>query len=76
MIMDPRRQDWLNRVYRRSHSYNSMHAVEMALRAFDRKTGEPTEAIILKVKSSQLDVYETLDKSSPHSTNQKAAQAQ
>jgi hypothetical protein len=53
-----------------------MHAVEMALRAFDRKTGEPTEAIILKVKSSQLDVYETLDKSSPHSTNQKAAQAQ
>ena len=60
--MDPRRQDWLDRVYRRSHSQNSTHAVEMALRAFDRETGEPAETVIAKVKSNQLDVYETFDK--------------
>ncbi|MGD0072398.1 MAG: site-specific integrase [Candidatus Bathyarchaeia archaeon] len=60
--MDPRRQDWLNRVYRRSHSQNSRHAVEMALRAFDREIGEPAERVIAKVKSNQLDVYETFDK--------------
>ena len=62
MSIDARRQDWLNRVYRRSHSYNSMHAVEMALRSFDRENGESAETIILKIKSSQLDVYDTLDK--------------
>jgi len=62
MIMDVRRQDWLDRVYRRSRSQNSMHAVEMALRVFDREMGESAESVIFKVKSNQLDVYETLDK--------------
>ena len=60
--MDLGRKDWLNRVYRRSHSQNSRHAVEMALRAFDREIGESAESVIAKVKGNQLDVYETFDK--------------
>jgi hypothetical protein len=34
----------------------------MVLRAFDRETGESAESVIVKVKSSQLDVYETFDR--------------
>jgi len=44
----------LDRVYRPSHSANSRHAAEMALRAFDRVFGEPAEAIIEKVKRKKL----------------------
>jgi hypothetical protein len=33
----------------------------MALRAFDREVGESAETVIAKIKSSHVDVYETLD---------------
>jgi integrase len=62
MTLDAHRLDWLNRVYRRSKSQNSRHAVEMALRVFDREIGESAEVVIMKVKNGQLDVYEILDK--------------
>ena len=60
--MDARRKVWLEKVYRRSHSINSRHAVEMALGAFDRATGEPVESTVGKVKNGQLDVYEVIDR--------------
>jgi len=58
--LDMRRAAWLDRVYRRSHSLNSRHAAEMALKAFDRVFGEPAESIIDKVKRGELDVYVSL----------------
>ena len=60
--MDKRRRAWLDKVYRRSHSENSRHAAEMALRAFDRVFGEACEAVIEKVKRGELDVYEVFDR--------------
>jgi len=57
-----RRAAWLDRVYRRSHSLNSRHAAEMALKAFDRVFGEPAESIIDKVKRGELDVYDVFDR--------------
>lgn len=53
---------WLDRVFRRSHSVNSRHAAEMALRAFDRVFGEPVEGVIEKVKGGKLDVYKVFDR--------------
>lgn len=53
---------WLDRVFRRSHSVNSRHAAEMALRAFDRVFGEPVEDVIEKVKEGKLDVYKVFDR--------------
>ena len=60
--MDDLRKVWLDRVYRPSHSANSRHAAEMALRAFDRVFGEPTEAIIVKAKGKKLDAYSLFDR--------------
>ncbi|MEM2507440.1 MAG: hypothetical protein QXF61_10410, partial [Nitrososphaeria archaeon] len=60
--MDARRAAWLDRVFRRSHSVNSRHAAEMALKAFDRVFGEPVEAVIEGVKRGELDVYKVFDR--------------
>jgi len=60
--LDARRAAWLDRVFRRSHSANSRHAAEMALKAFDRVFGEPVEAVIDRVKRGELDVYMVFDR--------------
>lgn len=52
----------MERVYRPSHSANSRHAAEMALRAFDRVFGESAEAVIDKVKRKKLDAYSLFDR--------------
>lgn len=45
-----------------SHSANSRHAAEMALRAFDRGFGEPAEVVIDRVKGVELDVFSVFDR--------------
>lgn len=60
--MDASREIWLEKVYRRSHSYNSRHTDEMALCVFDREMGESAESIIEKVKADTLDVYTVFDR--------------
>lgn len=60
--LDARRKVWLDRVYRRSHSSNSRHAAEMALRAFDRVFGEPAEVVVDKVKRGELDAFSVFDR--------------
>lgn len=60
--LDARRKAWLDRVFRRSHSVNSRHAAEMALKAFDKVFSEPVEAVIDRVKRGELDVYKVFDR--------------
>jgi len=76
--LDGRRAAWLERVFRRSHSVNSRHAAEMALKAFDKVFGMPAEDVIEDVRRGKLDVYKVferfvseLDKAglSPHTIN-------
>jgi len=62
MNLDELRSSWLDRVYRRSHSNNSRHAAEMALRAFDRVFGESVEVYIDKIKRGDVDAYSALDR--------------
>lgn len=54
--------NWLDRIFRPSHSANSRHAAEMALRAFDKVFGESAEVSIEKVKRGTLDVYSLFDR--------------
>lgn len=56
------RADWLDKVFRRSHSENSRHAAEMALRVFDKHMGESAEQVISKIKAGALDVYGVFDR--------------
>jgi hypothetical protein len=59
--LDDLRKNWSDRVYRSSRSVNSRHVAEMAVRAFERFFGEPTEAIIEKVKRKKLDACSLFD---------------
>ena len=59
--MHKRRIAWLSRVYRRSHSDHSRHSAEMALRAFDKKLGEPAESFIERIKNREIDVYSVFE---------------
>jgi len=61
-VVDERREAWFDRIYRPSHSENSRHAAEMALRAFDRVLGEPVEVFINKVKLGKAEPYAVFDK--------------
>jgi len=56
------REDWLGKVFRRSHSDNSRHGAEMALKAFDRALGESAEVVIDRVKREEVDVYSVFDR--------------
>jgi integrase len=56
-----RREIWLDMVFRRSHSSHSKHAMEMALKAFDRAFGDPIEVVINRVKSGEVDVFSLFD---------------
>jgi integrase len=59
--MNPQREAYLTRIFRRSRSENSRHTVEMALRAFDKETHLSTEEVMAKIKGSQMDLYKVLD---------------
>jgi integrase len=60
-VLDEHRKAWFDRIYRPSHSDNSRHVAEMALRAFDRVLGEPAEIFIGKVKQGKAEPYSVFD---------------